>query len=182
MSKEVSERDAHPLVLTARMLLAQTVVFYLVFLILLFAEGMLHFGARVALRHAFERAAIAGVVLAVVVTLSQLKKAKTGSGVTARSMLGVERFDIPLAMTGSAPYGIQETLQSVPGVGNVIVLGDQSWGVVLKGPARWLARVHVTVTDDRMAVVEAAPRHPFFFPAGAGRRTVGALTKKLGEG
>ncbi|WP_330290416.1 hypothetical protein [Streptomyces sp. NBC_00576] len=177
----MSIRDAHPLALAARMLLAQAVLCYLVLLILLFAEGMFYFGARVALLHALERAAAAGVVLAVVVTLSQLKEAKSGSGISARSMLGIERFDIPLAMTGSASRGIQETLQSVPGVGNVIVLGDQSWGIVLKGPARWFARVHVTVTGERLAVVEAGPRHPFFFPAGAGRRTVGALTKKLGE-
>ncbi|MDX3458586.1 hypothetical protein PV396_42795 [Streptomyces sp. ME02-8801-2C] len=177
----MSVSDAHPLVLAARILLAQTVVCYLAFLILLFAEGMIHFGARVAFQHALERAVIGGVVLAVVVTLSRLKKAKRGSGISARSILGVERFDIPLPMAASASFDIQEKLQSVPGVGNVIVLGDQSWGVVLKGPARWLARVHVTVTGDRLAVVEAAPRHPFFLPAGADTRTVGALTKKLGE-
>ncbi|NEA66500.1 hypothetical protein [Streptomyces sp. SID12488] len=177
----MSKRDAHPLVLAARLLLAQAVFCYLVFVILLFAEGMLNFGARVALRHALERAAIAGVVLPVVITLSQLKKAKSGSGSSALAMLGVERFDIPLAMTGSASRGIQEKLQSVPGVCNVIVLGDQSWGVVLRGPARWFTRVHVTVTGDRLAVVEAGPRHPFFFPTDAGRRTVSALVKKLGE-
>ncbi|NEC88009.1 hypothetical protein [Streptomyces sp. SID12501] len=174
----MSTRDAHPLVIAARMLLAQAVVCYLAFLLLLFAEGMLHFGVRVALRHALERASIAGVVLATVVTLSQLKKAKSGSGISARSMLGIEHFDIPLTMTGSASRGIQETLQSVPGVGNVIVLGDQSWDVVLKGPNRWFARVHVTVSDDRL-VVETAPRHPFLFPGWNGRRTANALAEKL---
>ncbi|MDQ0913469.1 hypothetical protein [Streptomyces canus] len=177
MRQEVSSADGHPLVLAVRMLLAQAALAFLIIGVLLFAEGLIFFGADTALRHAVERAPFAGVAAALIVTIPRLVKARTGSGLEARSILGIERIDIPIP-AASTPQGIEEALMAAPRVDGVTSLGDQRWHVILRAPARWLGTAHVAVTGDRLAV-ETAPRHPFFFPSWTGRRIAATLAEKL---
>jgi hypothetical protein len=166
----VSRGDRNQLVLAVlavRILLAQAVLAYAVIGTLLFVEGMLHFGVRVALRNAAERASFAAVAVALVVTVAHLLRSRTGVGLSPDSVLGVERFAVPLPAAGFPP----------PGVG-AVDLGDLRWRAVPQGTARWLTDLQVAVTGEEV-VVESTPRHPFLLPGQKGKKAAGALLEKL---